>query len=392
MSWKFKYYDVEKGPDWDAIEANCDWFRDMKEVPQDKIWHAEGDVQIHTKMVCEALIALPEFQELDEKHKHIMFVGALMHDIEKRSTTTEEFKDGRICVVAPKHAKYGEVTARKILYRDFDCGYISRELICSIIRWHGKPLHDCDEKTLIELSTEIPLKFLAMIAKADILGRICDDPEKNLESIEFFKMMAEDLGCWSQSKHFETRLARYTYLNSNNHIDYVPFDDSKFNVILLSALPGTGKDYYINGMNKMLKKSNKKPLPVISLDDIRREYCFDPTDKTANGHAIQIAKERARERMRKHEDFIWNATNITKQMRKQLIDLIESYGGKVEIHYLEVPYKILLSQNKSRETAIPESVIERMIDKWEPPKAKEAIRVFLRIEEFLMPIRTSVNL
>lgn len=45
MYWKFKYYDIEKGPDWESI-GNIDWFQDMADVPQDKIWHAEGNVQI----------------------------------------------------------------------------------------------------------------------------------------------------------------------------------------------------------------------------------------------------------------------------------------------------------------------------------------------------------
>lgn len=208
MNWKFKYYDINNGPDWEAIEANCSWFRDMKDVPQDKIWHSEGDVQIHTKMVCEALLGLPEFKELNEVDKHIMFVGALMHDIEKRSTTAEEFRDGRMCIVAPKHAKFGESTAREILYKEFNCGYDVRETICKIVRWHGKPLHESEEKVLVELATEVPLKFLAMIAKADILGRICEDADEHLERIQFFQMMAEDLGCWNGKRKFETLLVK----------------------------------------------------------------------------------------------------------------------------------------------------------------------------------------
>ena len=141
MHWKFKYYDIEKGPDWEAMERDLDWFRDMADVPQDKIWHAEGNVQIHTKMVCEALLGLPEFKALGDQEKQIMFTSALMHDIEKRSTTTTEFKQGRECIVAPKHADRGEKTARILLYKEFACPYDIREQICKIVKWHGKPLH-----------------------------------------------------------------------------------------------------------------------------------------------------------------------------------------------------------------------------------------------------------
>ena len=34
-----------------------------------------------------------------------------------------------------------------------------------------------------------------------------------------------------------------------------------------------------------------------------------------------MAKEEARTYLRKGQDFVWNATNITRQMRAQLIDL-----------------------------------------------------------------------
>lgn len=373
MIWKFKYYDVESGPMWDAIEKNCDWFQDMKSVPQDKIWHAEGDVQIHTKMVCEALIGLPEFKALSEQEKHIMFVGALMHDIEKRSTTAEEFKNGRLCIVAPKHAERGEVTAREILYKEFDCPYQVRELICKVVKWHGKPLHTVSEKVMINLATQVPPYWLAMIAKADILGRICEDAVEQLEKTEFFNMLAEDLGCLKGPREFADELAEFTYLSKGGYLEYVPFDETKFEVVMMSALPGSGKDTYI--------ANNLKGWGVVSLDDIRIELGVKPTDKSGNGRVIQLAKERAKEFMRKHENFVWNATNITAQMRSQLIDLFMSYGGKVTIVYIEVPYKTLISQNNNRDAAVPNSVIEKMIGKLEPPVREEAHKIVTFVKD-----------
>lgn len=77
----------------------------------------------------------------------------------------------------------------------------------------------------------------------------------------------------------------------------------------------------------------------------------------------------------KHIDFVWNATNITAQMRGQLIDLFESYGGRVTIIYLEVPYKTLMSQNASREAQVPTAVMEKMVSNFEPPTRDEAYNV-----------------
>lgn len=373
MDWKFKYYDVITGPNWGLIEQNCDWFRDMESVEQDSIWHAEGNVQIHTKMVCEELIKLPEFQSLSEQDKHIMFVSALMHDIEKRSTTTTEEKYGRTCVVAPKHAERGEKTAREILYKDFDCPYHVREMICKVVKWHGKPLHSCSDKVMINLATQVSIHFLAMISKADILGRVCDDALEQLEKIEFFSMHGEDLGCLHGPRKFPNELAEYTYLNSGHeaYLDYEPYDETKFEVIMMSALPGSGKDTYI--------VNNLQDWGVVSLDDIRQELGVKPTDKSGNGRVIQLGKERAKEFMRKKQNFVWNATNITAQLRMQLIELFESYGAKVTIVYVEVPYKTLIKQNNNRDEIVPKVVLDKMIGKLEPPVREEAHTIKIHV-------------
>lgn len=376
MSWKFKYYDVETGINWDALEANCSWFSDMKAVPQDAVWHAEGDVQVHTRMVCEQLLQLPEFIALSDDTKHIMVVGALMHDIEKRSTTTEEFRDERLCIVAPRHAKKGEYTTRELLYKEFDCPYDTRELICKLVRWHGKPLYSIenedDEQSLVSVSFQVPMNWLAMLAKADVLGRICDDQNRLLEKLEYFQLMCEELDCYDKQVEFKSRLGKYHYLTKGGYLQnyktvYAPFDDSKFEVIMMSALPGSGKDTYI--------KKTLSNWPVVSLDGIRTELKISPTDKSGNGKVIQLAKERAKEFMRKKQNFVWNATNITKQMRSQLIELFESYGGMVTIVYIEVSYAKLVAQNKNRDAEVPQNVIDRMISKLEPPVIGESYEI-----------------
>lgn len=371
MVWKFKYYDINTGINWNALEINCDWFRDMKSIPQDKIWHAEGDVQIHTRMVCEALIKLPEFSELDEQGKQILVTSALMHDIEKRSTTTEEFRDGRVCITAPRHAKKGEYTARELLYKEYECPFEIREVICKMVRWHGKPLYSLNdegvERSIVSISMQLPIHWLAMLSKADILGRICDDEAEQLEKIEYFKLFAADLNCLTEPRSFVNNVARYTYLSQGGYLDYLPFDETKFEVIMMSALPGSGKDTYI--------RTNYQNWNVVSLDAIRTELKIKPTDKSGNGRVIQLAKERAKEFMRKKQNFIWNATNITTQLRGQLIDLFTSYGGKVKIIYIEVPYNTLIQQNNNREAVVPNNVIDKMICKLEPPQLDEACEV-----------------
>lgn len=376
MIWKFPTYHPDQAIDWDEIELRFDWFRDMKGVPQDPIWHAEGDVYTHTKMVVEALIALPEFEELDEQSKHILFASAMLHDVEKRSTTTSEEIEGKKRIISPRHAKKGEFTARSLLYIDIPAPFDVREHIAKLVRLHGLPLWALQKKDpnkeVIKASLSVNTKLLSMLAKADILGRKCEDADEILLRIELFNELCKDNKCFGTKRHFSSNYGRFLYFNKPDSFpDYLPFDDLKFDVIVMCALAGSGKDNYIK---------HKLSLPVLSLDDIRREHKIDPTDKKKNGQVIQLAKEQAKIFMRAKKSFVFNATNITAEMRGKWISLFVDYGARVKIIYLEVPYKTLLKQNNNRDYKVPESVIHRMISKLEIPAPNEAHELEYHIE------------
>lgn len=367
---------------WEEILKNFSWAHDMIDVPQDAIFHAEGDVSTHTKMVIEALLNLPEFHQQNDEDKFALFMGCLFHDVEKRSTTKEE--DGRI--VSPGHAKKGEYTTRQILYRDIPIQFQIRETIAKIVRHHGLPLWIMDKpdprKSIIEASLVCNTKLLEIIAKADVLGRICPDADELLYKIELFKELAIENNCYGTSRPFASDLARFRYFHSDNtYPDYVPFDDRKFEVVIMCGIPGSGKDYYI--------KHHIGNYPVVSLDALRLEYDIEPGDKSGTGQIIQMAKEKAREFMRKKQNFIWNGTNLTRQIRQQVIDLCEDYGGRVRLVYVEVPYKKVLHQNTNREYPIPETVLERFINKLEMPSPSEAHHVEYMIDG--MPQEASVT-
>ena len=95
---------------------------------------------------------------------------------------------------------------------------------------------------------------------------------------------------------------------------------------------------------------------------------------------ITVAKEKAKEFLRAKTSFVFNATNITKDMRSRWIGLFTDYNAKVKIIYIEVPYKTLLKQNSDREHKVPENVIDKLIGKLEMPDFKEAHEVEYIIE------------
>jgi predicted kinase len=366
--WKFPLYNINENINWQQIEAEYYWFRDMQGVQQSSVWHAEGDVFIHSKMVINSLVNLPEFHKLTDQEKHIVFTACLLHDVEKRSTTVKEIIDGLETYISPKHARKGEYTSRKILYQDIETPFTIREQICKLVRHHGVPLWALEKpnpsKEVIKSSLILDTKLLAIVAKADVLGRVCRDQQDLLFRIELFEEICRENDCWGIPKHFNSDYGRFFYLNKHNSIpEYEPYENFEFEVIMMSALPGSGKDKYIE---KNIK------LPMLSLDEIRRENNIDPTDKKKNSLVIELAKEKAKDYLRAKKSFVFNGTNISRSIRSKWLSMFHDYGARVKIIYLEVPFPKLLSQNKQRQYTVPENIIDKLLNQLEIPSYDEA--------------------
>jgi len=360
--------------DWSYLENRFEWVQRMQTVPQDSYYHAEGNVAVHTQMVLNALVAESSFQQLGLQEQEILWAAALLHDVEKYSTTVVE-ADGRI--TSNGHARKGAMTARQILYRDIPAPFVIHEQVVGLVRHHGLPIWIFEKpdplKALIMASMEVNTEWLALLAKADMLGRVCSDQDEMLYRIDCFEAYCREQNCWGTPRAFESEDALMYYIShETTSADYVPFEQTTAEVILLSGLPGAGKNTFI--------KKHYPDMPVVSLDDIRVKKGISPTDKTGNGQVIQEAKEQARVFLRKGEGFIWNATNTTRQMRLQLIDLFLTYKAKVKIVYVEVPYQHLHKQNRSREEMVPNAVMEKLIDKLEVPARWEAHDVTYHVE------------
>ena len=373
--WTYQYTpEIGKIFDWEKITAEYDWVKLLQDTPQDPIYHAEGDVYIHTKMVLDELIQLKSWQNLNQTDRSILFVAALTHDIAKPKCT--EMIDGRIS--SPRHAMAGAKMVRSLIFRN-ELGKLpfeAREKIIDLVRYHGLPLWFLEkqnpEKYVIKVSQNLNLEHLAILAEADVRGRICNDQENLLDKVALFRDFSEELNCVDQPFQFENNLARFTYFykdDSSPH--YVPFDDYKFEVILLVGLPGSGKSTWV--------KESKINYEQICLDNIRKSLRISP--KGNQGKVIQAAKTLAKTFLRKKQSFIWNATNLQKSRREKLINLFTAYHANVRIVYVESDYKTLLKRNKTREHPIPSKVLERFINGFEVPRNYEVRVLDIEVTE-----------
>lgn len=349
----------------------------MVGVPQNPAYHGEGDVLTHTRMVCEALAGLEQFRRLNERRRQEVFLAALLHDIGKIRCTRLE--DGQW--TSPRHAAIGAAMARELLWLDHGwCGrpdrQALRETVCTLIRYHTLPLHAAYEadgaRRLLKAAADgalIPdftIEVLCLLAKADSLGRSCGDRMELLEAVELCEVMAEEHGCLTGPGPFPSRHTAYSYFSGKLELpDYELYDGAWGEVILMCGLPGTGKDTWI--------ASHCPNLPVVSLDALRAELGVPPAGPQKR--VADEARARAKVLLREKRPFVWNATNVSADLRRGLVELFTGYHASVRIVYLETEWGEEGRRNANRAAVVPEQAILRMLSKLTPPEGFEAHRV-----------------
>jgi putative nucleotidyltransferase with HDIG domain len=314
-------------------------------------------------MVCAELERLADWPSLNRAVQLKLLFTALFHDSGKPATTLLEPETGR--TRSPKHALVGAEIARQVL-RDLDCDLMTREEIVALVRFHGRPPFLLEkpspEHEVIWLSWFVNNRLLYLFALADTRGRHAKEMRRPEENLHLWKLAAEERNCFLTPYAFANDQARFLfYRDQLSSLHYTPHQEYRCTVTLMSGLPGAGKDTWL--------AKHRPTIPVVALDAIREALDIEATDN--QGEVIQAAREKSREHLRAGQNFAFNATNITRQMRKRWIDLFTDYGARIEIFYIEPQVATIFAQNKRRMNPVPEKLIMRFLDKLEPPSETE---------------------
>jgi putative nucleotidyltransferase with HDIG domain len=364
--------------DWTGMVAAFPWLKPLKECHQDPLHHGEGDVLTHTRMVVEALISDPAWQALGDDDRAVLFAAALFHDIGKPPATRIE--EGRI--THRHHSAYGTQMTRLILWR-MGWEFSQREQVCALIRSHQAPFWLIDRNPedarliVLSIALQVANSHLALLADADAKGRICGDLPRILDHVALFREIAADHGVLHTPYPFPSDHTRVTFFR-NPHRDpaYEAYDDTKGEMILLSGLPGSGKSTWT--------KRNCGMMPTVSLDVLRHSMGVK-AESDAMGTVVQAAKEAAREQLRTGSTFVWDATALPRVFRKPIIDLAADYGYRTRIVYMETTEEQMLARNRSRPDSqrVPDTVIAKMLMRWEPPTLAEAHSLEIHASDIL---------
>jgi tRNA nucleotidyltransferase (CCA-adding enzyme) len=146
-------------------------------VEQDPVWHPEGDVFVHTKLVIDR--AREQIDGLSHARKVTVMLASLCHDFGKPPTT--EFLEGHWRSRGHEEAGVAPTTAflDRINLHSLD-GYDVRSQVIALVREHLKPgeffkkRDEVGDGAFRRLARRCEPDLLYRVAKADSLGRNAD--------------------------------------------------------------------------------------------------------------------------------------------------------------------------------------------------------------------------
>ncbi|MFD6949047.1 poly(A) polymerase [Nocardiopsis sp. TSRI0078] len=368
--------------DWARVREALPWVRDLSGVEQDPVHHAEGDVETHTRMACEALAGLPAWRARPTAERVRLFAAVLLHDVAKPLCTRRD-GDGR--VTAHGHSRRGDLMARRLLWESSGTAGSRargscpdavewREHVAALVRHHQVPFWALERPDLRRIAFRMSLLArnddLVLLATADILGRRCGDTSEVLDNIGLYGEYCAEQRCLDRPRDFPSEHARFWFFRKpDRDPDYAAHDDTRLTVTVMSGLPGAGKDTWIG--------RNRPGVPVVGLDTLRAELGVRPTGDQRPVAAA--AHERAREHLRAGRSFVWNATNVSRSLRDRCVDLAAAYRARVEIVSVEAPPRVLRNRLDQRRSPVPAAAVERLVRRWECPDPTEAHLLVRRV-------------
>ncbi len=151
----------------------------LEGVPQNPMWHPEGDVWVHTMMVIDEAV---KERMGDPYWDRVLLWAALCHDLGKPSCTVFDEQKGRWR--SPGHDLAGLLPTKKLLSA-FTHEERFIQDVCVLVQDHLTPHFFADHRAskasirrLLKRLGSVPIHILVKLGRADMFGRTTEQARK----------------------------------------------------------------------------------------------------------------------------------------------------------------------------------------------------------------------
>ena len=246
---------------------------------------------------------------------------------------------------------------------------------------------DASEAEYRLLSRQVDPQLLYFLEKADMKGRICADMDKNLESLELFRMRLEELDLWENELPYENWFQVFedndiSYSKAGSLMAIHDFErksisspeeglarsyrlrDGYPELVITCGPSGSGKSSWVESLSDEWER--------LSLDDLRQEMTGKRSSQKDNGAVLQQARTLLKQLLSQNKKIVWEATSLRKDHRAALIQTGIKYGALVSIRAYIAPESALNQRNNKRINPVPEKVLSKQLESYQIPSVEEA--------------------
>ena len=349
-------------PDTNKINSISE-FASLKDTPQSKKYHHEGDAYKHTMLVVDAMREIiSTLEHPSHEYKLTLMAAALCHDLGK--VTTTYFDGSKQDYACKNHGAEGEKIIRSLFF-DEEPKLLNN--VCSLVRHHMAFHHIFDggkdtKNKLITMSLyPMSIKEHLFMNIADKKGTVNETETDDFIKAHFdrIKSEAEELGIFEQPYLFKTTEERRLFFNPKANID-----KPKFTMFVMIGLPGSGKNYYIEKFLSTVLE--------ISRDDIRTKIGIKGEkpqgNKEQEEYVTQIFNDEVIKCCKEQKDFVINNTNVKKQYRDGYRNLVKRYNPYIVYILLNTDVDTCKERRKG---LMPLTVIDKMAKNFDYPDPSE---------------------
>lgn len=321
------------------------YIRMMESTEQNPVFHAEGNVYIHTCAVLKQYQKYIAQHTLPEEEKTVLYWACVLHDIGKIDVT--KWRENRW--TSWNHEAAGVWHARNLLLQQADITPLQRKQILDLVQWHHVPLRWMKDKKPIEaylkLATLTDIRRVGLFGWFDIEGRECVD--KDIVKANAWAFNEEIV------PEIESRIGTFEEIQS------------RYQSATLSHKNALWNAYKIKNpalFEKLLSASSPEPKPhafecVMSVGAakvgkttyLQAHYpdAFHMTTQAWGLDAMEMPTAFALERSvatfqhhiemytRQHKQIVLDGSHLLPEIRQLLIEVIRTLNGKLTFLYFE---------------------------------------------------------